>query len=123
MTFNTQRAHSGPLYLNLGLIKFNDMIQYHNVLFIHNIFHCVLPVSVLDTYAIDFTHAYKTRGNDIGLLNLPMYNTVSFGKNSIRYQSLSSWNSLQLLHPSTKFVNMKPFELKNLLKKLFMTTY
>ena len=91
MSFAAQRTHSDPFFANLGVLKFSDMVHCHNVLFLHKVFHNIRPASIHTTYAIDFTHAYKTRGSNIGLYNLPIFNSISFGKNSIRYQSLLSY--------------------------------
>ena len=40
-----------------------------------------------------------TRANHTGLLNLPLVETTSFGKNSIRYNAFLSWNFVQSLLP------------------------
>ena len=78
--------------------------------------------SVQDTFAIDFTHARGTRAEKFGLLNIPVVNTVSFGKNSIRSKAINSWNKIQSSMPS-KLVSLDYSHLKNYLKKNFIASY
>ena len=51
------------------------------------------------TFTADLPRIHLTRGNDAGLLNLPLVETTSFGKNSVRYNALLSWNFVQSLLP------------------------
>ena len=52
MSFAAQRTHSDPFFANLGVFKFSDMVHCHNVLFLHKVFHNILPASIHTTYAI-----------------------------------------------------------------------
>ena len=81
-----------------------------------------MPVSVQNTFAVDFVHAQVTRADQNGLLNFPVIKTVSFGKNSIRFNSLKSWNSIQSVW-SNKLVLFDYLELKKELKKHFIASY
>ena len=56
---------------------------------------CEVPVSVQNAFAVDFTHAQITRADQTGLFNFPIINMVSFGHNSIRFNALNSWNTVQ----------------------------
>ena len=100
MSFESKRASSSILYANLELLKFSDIVHCQNILFLHKLFYDKMPVSVQNTYAVDFTHAQGTRAEKIGLFNLPVVNTDSFGKNSIRFNALNSWNKIQSSWPN-----------------------
>ncbi|XP_057310678.1 uncharacterized protein LOC130648640 [Hydractinia symbiolongicarpus] len=122
MSFESRRASSSHLYGNLELLKFSDIVKCHNILFLHKLFHEKLPASILNTFAVDFTHAQGTRAEKIGLINLPTFNTISFGKNSIRFNAINSWNKLQSLM-TRKFVSLDYFNLRSDLKKYFVSSY
>ena len=122
MSFVPPRTSSNNLYANLEILKFSDMVHCQNILFLHKLFHEKMPVSVQNTFAVEFAHAQFTRADENGLFNFPTINTVSFGNNSIRFNSLNSWNSVQSVW-SEKIVSFDWFELKKELKKHFLASY
>ena len=76
--------------------------------------------AVHSTFAVDFTHAQLTRAQISGLLDLPSVVTTCFGKNSIRYNAIRSWNSIQSLLP-IKLIDLE--NVKGDLKKCFIASY
>ena len=76
-----------------------------------------MPDAIQSTIAVDFSHTQPTRADNIGLLNLPLLKTASFGKISIRYNALLSWNFIQPLLPAkiSDFEDIKS-DLKNALQ-------
>ena len=116
------------MYANLKNLQFSDMVHCENILFIHKLFHDKMSVSVQNAFAVDFTHAQVTRANQTGLFNFPIINTVSFGHNSIRFNALNSWNTVQSVlfeekGEKVKLVSVNYFVLKKLLKKHFIASY
>ena len=45
MTFSEFKAHSGPLFKQLKILKFSDSIAFNNCLFVHDYFNNDLPLS------------------------------------------------------------------------------
>ena len=79
-----------------------------------------MPDAIQSTFTVDFSHTQPTRADNIGLLNLPLVETTSFGKNSIRYNALLSWNFIQSLLPA----KLSDFEdIKFDLKKCLVASY
>ena len=80
-----------------------------------------MPDAIQSTFAVDFSHTHPTRADNIGLLNLPpLVEITSFGKNSIRYNALLSWNFIQTLLPA----KLSDFEdIKSDLKKCLVASY
>ena len=79
-----------------------------------------MPDAIQSTFAVDFSHTQPTRADNIGLLNLPLVETTSFGKNSVRYNALLSWNFIQSLLPA----KLSDFEdIKSDLKKCLVASY
>ena len=95
MCFTSQRNSATPYYAKHNIIKFCDIVYHENIIFLHKLLNCNIPISVHSTYNIDFTHAYQTRESTTGLFGLPSVLSTSFGKNSIRYQAISSWNKIK----------------------------
>ena len=99
----------------------------------HSVYHNKTPDSIQNTFAVDFFHAHDTRANNLGSLNLPMVDSVSFGKNSIRSCSINSWNLVQSLlldylvstesELPPKMISFDKFALKSLLKGFFIACY
>ena len=123
MCFKSQRNTATPYYVELGIIKFCDLVHCKNIIFLHKILNSNIPKSINDTYNIDFTHAYQTREFTTGLFGLPSVFSTSFGKNSIRYQALSSWNKIKTQCNSISLDSMSEKKLKNIIKTYFMLSY
>ncbi|XP_057308206.1 uncharacterized protein LOC130646085 [Hydractinia symbiolongicarpus] len=60
MTFESRRASSSIIYGNLEILKFNDIVQCQNILFLHKLFHDKMPATIQNTFAVDFNHAQST---------------------------------------------------------------
>ena len=140
MFFENRRASSSKLYAKLGLLKFADMVECENVLLLHKIFHNMMPLSVQDTFAVDFSHIQDTRAEKTGLINLHTVNLVCFGKDSIKFNAINSWNRISLNMENgrekvkdsaddndddalLKLISLDYFTLKRELKKFFITSY
>ena len=104
MSFKSCRTPSSKLFASLKILKFEDMLHIQNTLFLHKLYHNKLPASVQNTFTVDFSHVHITRADKVGLINLPMVNSVSFGKNSIRFCSINSWNHSQILFAEKLFL-------------------
>ena len=64
ITFNGPRISATPLYAELGLLKFFDMVKVMNILYVHKYLNRKLPVDVLSTLKYDkLDHSIGTRGN------------------------------------------------------------
>ena len=122
MTFSDPQSHSEPLFKSLDILKFDDLITINNVIFIKNALEANLPTSVLNAFMFDADHSYNTRANLTGLINLSSFITTSFGKNSIRHQSITSWNNLI---PSINFPILQDplFKVRRSLKAFFIDLY
>ena len=84
LNFVPFNAHSTPLFKNCNILKFADIINVENCIFINNCFNRD-SFSILDENfkLVPTTHSYNTRSARNGLLLVPSYNTVRFGRKSI----------------------------------------
>lgn len=106
MNFANHRTNTNQYYKDLGILKFTDTVKLQNVLFIYNLFHNNLPVPLIGTFSIDFSHSHNTRANSLGLINLRAVRTSAFGLKSIRHQSVLSWSSCQNALPEIGLLDL-----------------
>ena len=124
MTFSQPRSHAAPIFSELNLLRFTDLIQLHNVLLVHKLrnFPDLVPPSLSSIINIDFSHARATRGQTVGSINRPSYSTSKFGLKSTKSHCINSWNSL-LSSIKTPVLDLTPPALKRLLTKHFISSY
>ena len=103
MTFSDFKAHSEPLFKDLGILKFQHNIDVSNCLFVYNYLHKNLPSAFIDTFIRrDETETNCTTRQAItGQLTTPRYKTTSFGLKCIVNRCINSWNKF------TKEINIK----------------
>ena len=68
-------------------------------------------------------HSYSTRSARNGLLFVPSYNTVRFGRKSIIHLTTLTWNYLQDKLTGYNFLYLTPKSLKILLVQFFTSEY
>ena len=124
MTFSQPRSHASPIFSELNLLRFTDLVQLQNILLIQKLraYPDTIPPSVLDILDIDFSHARATRGQTAGTINRPTYSTTRYGLNSIKSHCIKSWNSL-LSDIKTPILDLQPPALKRLVSKHFISLY
>ena len=120
MALKSPRDSASGLYANFCVLKFSDMVHLQNILFLYKLSRNEMPDAIQCTFSVDFSHTQPTRADNIGLLNLLLVETTSFGKDSIRYNALLSWNFIQSLLPA----KLSDFEdIKSELKKCLVASY
>ena len=94
MTFSDFKAHSEPLFKDLGILKFQHNIDISNCLFVYDYLHKTLPKAFTNTFTRrDETDANCTTRQAItGKLSIPRYKTTSFGLKCIVKKCINSWN-------------------------------
>ena len=87
MSFESHRTHSYPLFHKYSILKFFDMIQSQNILFIHKLLYKNVPSDLHNTFTLlssDFSYNIARNKNYITFTK-PV-NTQSFGTYSIKFQ-------------------------------------
>ena len=52
-----------------------------------------LPVSISNFFSLSRdAHSYFTRNTELGKLVPPIFKSIKYGKNSIKYQCITEWN-------------------------------
>jgi len=81
-----------PLFAELGLLKFFDLVKLQNILYVHQYLNGNLPSDTLETLQFNkINHSIGTRGNRKGLLYRNNINTTRFGLKSLTQISINLW--------------------------------
>ena len=106
---NFAHAHTAPLFQTCNILKFA-------CIFINNCFNRdSFSIFNKNFKLVSTTHSYNTRSARNGLLFVPSYNTVRFGRKSIIHSTTLTWNYLQDKLTEYNFLCLTPKSLKILL--------
>ena len=84
MNFASFNAHTTPLFKNCNILKFADIINVESFIFINNCFNKdSFSILNVNFKLVSTTRSYNTRSARNGLLFVPSYNTVRFGRKPI----------------------------------------
>ena len=124
MLFKPNDESTNPLYHQSGILKFCDHVTLQNFLFAYDHYHNTLPVSLQNIFIlVKNTHDHSTRTSTHKYLALPMTNTIRYGINSIKYQSISTWNMFVNLNKNTDMSTLSKFQCKSRIKTYFINQY
>ena len=124
ITFSHPRSPSSPIFGELKLLKFFDLVEVLNILLVHQYLNLNLPSDSLSTLSFDkIQHSFGTRGNMLGLLNTPSVNTSKYGLNSLTRLSIQQWNKLQHHYRTFNLSKLKCNRLKSLAHKYYTQKY
>ena len=98
-----------------GYILYFKSVKLLNILFIHKYLNFNLLSDLCDTFNFVYIdHNYATRNRTMGLLKLPLVSTTTYyGLQTLSYQAVSQWNSLQQLNSDTLLADMSLSSLKS----------
>ena len=118
ITFSGFRQPSKPLFHQLGVMSITDSIIVQNVLLTYKILNNLAPKNICDNFSLEYVDSgYPTRIFSLRLLKRPAIRTTSFGTNSIQYQCILNWNSLQTKFPEIDISSLSFNKLKALAKE------
>ena len=124
MHFATFNAHTTPLFHDSKILKFVDIIHTESCIFINNCFNKDSFSIFADSYTLSSsTHSHNTRYASKGLLFIPSYNSVRFGRKSIIHSTTLFWNHIQEILREHNFLEFSAKSLKTLLTKYFISIY
>ena len=96
MNFAAFNAHTTPLFKNCNILKFADIVNVESCIFINNCFNRdSFSIFNENLILVSTMHSYNTRSARNGLLFVLSYNTARFGRKSIIYSTILTWNYLQ----------------------------
>ena len=124
MNFAPFNADTTPLLKNCNILKLANIIDVECCIFMNNCFNKdSFSIFIEDFKLVSTTHSYNTRSARNGLLFVPSYNTVRFGRKSIIHSTTLTWNYVQDKLTEYNFLCLTPRSLKILLVKFFISEY
>ena len=118
------KAHSNPIFLNLRLIKFFDLVKLRNLIFVHRYLNNRLPPCIYDTFHFNRVDLnINVRSRTPGVLVEKFCNTASFGEYSIESQSIKIWNSIQRNLQIADLSQLSFAKFKTIVRNYMLTIY
>ena len=94
MTFAEFKEHTNPIFIDLKILKFHDIVWLQTAIFMHDFHHSDLPVVFNQFFLfVNKRHGYNTRSASRLNCSLPHVRT-SYRKFSIKFVGAKVWNSL-----------------------------
>ena len=124
LTFNEPRSHSNPIFAELGILKFFDLVKVLNIHLVHQHLNAKLPLDLMSSLNFDIVdHQLGTRNQVLGLIKLKHYNTHTFGLNSLVRLATQQWNNLQLSKSDINLSELSLSKLKSLSINHYLDSY
>ena len=124
ITFSEPRTPSNPIFCNLQMLNFFDLVEVLNILLVHQHLNLDLPSDTLQTLKFEkIRHYIGTRSNSLGLLSWTNANTRSFGMKTLTRLSIQQWNRFQQNLFTSNLQNLKSKTVKSLATKFYLSKY
>ena len=126
ITFSFYKNHSNPLFKDLKLLKFRDVLESEITKLFYKFSRKELPKSVCSKF--NLAHEVHTRNTRNNLLTYsPRMSTSQYGNYSLRGDGASLWNKFFEdffpNHDLTSFLKLSFLPQKSFLIKRFLQTY
>ena len=106
MSFSDYQAHAAPIYKDLGILQFKDLVFVQTTIFMYDFHNNLLPASFSDYFKkISDCHNYFITHSILNYCLPPV--STNYGKFSLKFSGTSIWNNIDI-------------SLKSLGKKLFI---
>ena len=116
ITFSGPIAHTSPLFLDLQILKPEDIYCLYICFFALECVNDIAPIHFRDYFTqISEFHQYNTRSASRGDLFLVRKNTVQYGLHSICFNGVKSWNTVPSEIRNSPSVSIFIKKLKNFL--------
>ena len=124
ITFKKFHDPVNPLYKDLKILKFKDLLHLQNCLF-------VLQIEQNQTLAKSFVtlkhcgdnHNYQTRASTKRILDTPLYKTNTYGTHSAKYHCILDWNQFKRIFANLSETDYTYWKLRSLIKQYFLNKY
>ena len=116
--------HISPLYKELNLLKLRDFVTLQNLLLVHDYFNDNLPESFSGYFTLSRDmHTHGTRSAILGHLFVPNKDSVRYGRNSIKLQTILSWNNFAQKFSGIDLLQYTRTNFKKVIVKHFIDNY
>ena len=124
ITFSRRDSASGPIFIDLKRLKFFDLVQFLNVILIHDIYNGKMPIEICNTFSFIIRgNSNVTRGPIKGMIKVPFVQSKGYGEYSIKYQAIKTWNNVQKIFYQSSLFDISLNTLKSHLMLYYFSTY
>ena len=124
MTFQDPRASVTATYSELKILKFFDLVESLNIMFVYRHLNRYLPSDCLSTFNFSvIPHDIGTRANHISLLFVWNVNTTTFGLHSLTRLASRQWNNLQEHLDDKNLQTIEPLDLLSHIHEFYLNKY
>lgn len=96
LTFNDRFTSTDPIFKQLKILNFEQIIQSENCILALNHVNKSLPDTFQDFFQYtNGQHNHNTRESTYNKITLPHVKTTSYGLQSIKYKTAKDWNNIQ----------------------------
>ena len=110
-----------PLYKELNILKFRDMVHLQNCLFMSQIEQ---NQKLAETFPAlkhcGDNHKYNTRSAAKKLIDIPLLNTDTYGTQSAKYNCITDWNNFRKTFSNLRLEECTYGTVKFLLKRYYL---
>ena len=120
-----QLFHSSPLSSSNNILKYDDKITLENILFISKSINRQVPSMLYDWFKFSGDlHKYETCWSVTNYLNIPTFQTPTYGRFSISASAIRPWNFTQvMLKINLSLQNSIPKSIEYVLSIYFIGSY
>jgi hypothetical protein len=116
--------HMAPIYKDLKILKFRDIVTLKNLIFVHDYLNNNLPESFAGFFTrVGDTHPHNTRNAAQGHLYVPATGSVRFGRKSLKLKAIFSWNHYVDQFPELDLQLLPPHVFKRLIVSSILDSY
>ena len=124
LTFSNFDAHTKPLFSLVSILTLPDLIFLFNTILIHDTLNFKSPSAIQDTLNLSqLPGRHATRRQNAKALTIPSVRTSKHGLNSIRYRTITNWNSLLMHFKDTDLSSTSIAQFKSLITKFLLNHY
>ena len=95
MTFAPFNSHTNQIFIDLQLIKVRDLIAMSQLKLVYDFLNDRLPTDLMSLFRLssDVHTTFRRLKSTINkLIYIPNFKTITYGKDSLRYQCAKLWN-------------------------------
>ena len=113
MSCKPKNEPTNPLFRNLKIMKFKDILAYNNCIFVHDQLNENLPERFCNFFTTaPAQHNYNTRDSRNVTIIKSITNSVTHGLSSVKHKAASDWNTI------IKHINTIGIDRQDLMKSL-----
>ena len=97
LSFAPFDSHTNELFIDLNILKVRDLISISQLNLVHDFLNDRLPDDLMSLFRLSsdvHTTSQVLNSTINNLIFIPSFNTVTYGKDSIRYQCAHLWNEI-----------------------------